>query len=150
MPAFLMSDAPLDADQAFAALNAPNGDEIPLDKEVAHPDTGVIATALLDDCSPEELRYEPRVSIVSAYRFQGQVHLAPTWVDRNWIGYDDGPVLRVCTPDGVDIGCAKVGDWIVSQDVKVDKPGGGFEVEHQKTVVISQSEFSRLYRVTRK
>jgi len=74
------------------------------------------------------VHYRSRISVVDAWRYDGALAQAPSWVDRNWIGYstDDelrgipaGPCLRVPGPCGLDDGIriCRVGDYVVRQQV---------------------------------
>lgn len=54
------------------------------------------------------LTFKARVKIVDAYHYRGPLTGAPDWVDRNWIGYSDGPVLKL--PDGRIV---RWGEWLV-------------------------------------
>jgi hypothetical protein len=73
-------------------------------------------------------RYEQRIRVIEAYRFDGNVRVAPGWIDRNWIAYADpvyeggallkpgGAALNVPTSKGRDE-VARIGDYVVKQEV---------------------------------
>jgi hypothetical protein len=65
----------------------------------------------------------------AAYQYNGKLHAAPSWIDRNWLGNDGGPVLYVAEtdyeqplPEAGVLGAhaaemiARVGDWVVRED----------------------------------
>lgn len=154
----VMSDAPVPLPADFKPVPATTlgGEAPPATFKTMDPDpkTGKIATlerpSHLDPATlpvGTEVQYEPRVSIVTAYRFNGQVAKAPDYIDRNWISYNDGPTLTVMDGD-VEIGLCKVGDWICRQDVTIDDASEpeGKRVVKGKLAVISSDEFDRLYR----
>lgn len=71
---------------------------------------GALARALKEDTPAAQ--WQTRVRVSAAYQFTGRAHSAPAWVDRNWIGYDDGPALLV-----PDVGTVRVSQWLVAQSV---------------------------------
>ena len=66
--------------------------------------------------SPNATKYRSRVTIGAAYQYDGRLHQAPDWVDRNWAAYDEGPAINV-----PDIGIVRAGQWIVTQEVLDDE-----------------------------
>lgn len=71
---------------------------------------------------PDSTKWRSRVTIGSAWQFDGQLHLAPDWVDRNWAAWEDGPALNV-----PDVGIVKKDQWIVVQQVLDDHGGLAYE-----------------------
>jgi hypothetical protein len=64
---------------------------------------------------PNSTRYRSRVTVGAAWQYDGQLHLAPDWVSREWAAYDNGPAIEV-----PEVGLVRKGQWIVSQDVLGD------------------------------
>lgn len=64
---------------------------------------------------PNTTQYRSRVTVGSAWQYDGALHTAPDWVDRNWAAYEDGPAINV-----PDIGIVKKNQWIVVQQVLDD------------------------------
>lgn len=95
------------------------------------------------------VRYVARVEIREAWQFNANLAAAPSWVDRNWLAWDDGAAVRVVRPDGSLIGVARVGDWIVRQNTSVDGPDGDAIKVMDQMAVIPGPEFARLYRIER-
>lgn len=62
-------------------------------------------------------QYVQRITINEVYIFDGAVHRAPAWVDRNWLGYEEGVALVI-----PEIGVAHVGDVVALTTVQI---GGG-------------------------
>lgn len=122
---------------------------------IATPPPAVVTRPHVDtalfDAAPH--RYESRVNVLTAYRFDGRLAQAPPWVDRNWLAYDSsgdspGVALNVSDPDGAAIGVAKVGDYVVVQDVVVDDPNSqsGKRKLPAQLGVMAAADFERLYR----
>lgn len=132
--------------------------ETPYDQQIVKPE-GPVAAPAADPATEvgtfirpgEVTRYENRIHMVDAYRFDGRLHAAPDWIDRNWLASADGAAaLNVSVfVDGKDyeIGVAKIGDYVCRQNNIVDDPkapGGRREVQGQ-LVVVPRDEFNRLY-----
>jgi len=76
---------------------------------------------------PGMTRYESRIRIAEAWQYTGQLADAPGWVDRSWAawgdhdpvrGIDQGPALRVPTPNGRELDkLCRRGDYVVKQEV---------------------------------
>lgn len=73
-------------------------------------------------------RYESRIRIAEAWQYNGQLASAPGWVDRSWAAWGDadslrgleqGPALRVPTVGQVTEKVARVGDYVVRQEVTI-------------------------------
>lgn len=73
-------------------------------------------------------RYESRIRIAEAWQYNGQLATAPGWVDRSWAAWGDadslrgleqGPALRVPTVGQVAEKVARVGDYVVRQEVTI-------------------------------
>lgn len=64
---------------------------------------------------PSATRYRSRVTIGAAYQYDGKLHLAPDFIDRNWAAWEDGPAINV-----PEVGIVKQGQWIVIQEVLDD------------------------------
>lgn len=62
---------------------------------------------------PNTTKWRSRVTIGAAWQYDGRLHLAPDWVDRNWAAWDDGPAIEV-----PDVGLVRKGQWIVVQQVE--------------------------------
>jgi hypothetical protein len=62
--------------------------------------------------SKNSKKYRSRVTIGMAYQYDGKLHQAPDWVDRNWAAWDEGPAINV-----PDVGIVRSGQWIVTQSV---------------------------------
>lgn len=96
------------------------------------------------------IRYESRINVVNAYRFDGRVAEAPPWIDRSGACYKDGaPALRIENPDNEhQPTIVRVGDYILVQDIIIDDPTqpDGKRVLKGKTGVMSGAEFNSLYR----
>lgn len=139
MAGFAMSDEPLpipdDLPAAGAQQTTTAGSEPqaldPRFPPIANPAPGAIDPGDDDLISPREqrlqtgIRYEGRIRILEAFHYAGRLDAAPSWVDRNWIGYADfddlrqikaGPCLRVPLHSG-NLAVARVGDYIVQQEV---------------------------------
>ena len=77
------------------------------------------------------MRFESRITILEAFRYDGSFRLAPGWVDRNWLAYADpdplrgieaGPALRVPLPSGAHV-IARIGDYVCQQEIRfTDSP----------------------------
>src|SRR6478735_5583876 len=65
-------------------------------------------------------------SAADTYTFDGDVHSAPDWVDRNWSGFDGGPALHVPQDTGVNgpyvTKPARIGDTITRVEGKGAAP----------------------------
>lgn len=62
--------------------------------------------------SRNNTRYRSRITVGMAYQYDGKLHQAPDWVDRNWAAWDEGPAINV-----PDVGIVRSGQWIVTQSV---------------------------------
>lgn len=90
------------------------------------------------------MSYVQRISVVSAYHFDGHVQTAPAWVDRNWLAWNDlardergtGIVLEL-----PGVGICRVGDYIVQQDVLID----GLGTRVAQLAVYDRDEFERMF-----
>lgn len=89
--------------------------------------------------APEARRYRSRISVSAAYQYDGRLHQAPEWVDRNWAAYDHGPAIDV-----PDVGTVRMGQWIVLQNVLDDDGGIGL----QDIKVYDDGVFRSLFMVT--
>lgn len=81
-----------------------------------------IRQALARAAAHATVRYRSRVTIGAAYQYDGQLHLAPDFIDRNWAAWEDGPAINV-----PDVGIVKKGQWIVIQRVLDDRGETDFE-----------------------
>lgn len=61
---------------------------------------------------PTDVKFRSRIAVGAAYRYDGRLHSAPDWIDRNWAAYEEGPALNV-----PDVGIVKRGQWVVVQHV---------------------------------
>lgn len=99
----------------------------------------------------KKVRYEGRVRVIEAWRFDGVIHNAPEYVDRNWLaygGYDDerkiqpGPMIQMpMDPQGRTHKDCRIGDYIVRQEIKLnlDRP------PEEKIEVWPRDEFERVF-----
>lgn len=71
---------------------------------------------------PSNQKWRSRVTIGAAWQYDGQLHKAPPWVDRNWAAWDDGPAINV-----PDVGMVRKGQWIVMQYIEGEHGGTAFE-----------------------
>jgi len=71
--------------------------------------------------SSEATRYRSRVTIGAAWQYDGRLHSAPLWIDRNWLAYDEGPALSI-----PDVGLVRKDQWLVMQDVLNDDESVAF------------------------
>lgn len=92
---------------------------------------------------PKVVRYEQRIRVLEAYRYDGRTAEAPEWIDRNWVVWDNGdderrpgPALAV---PGQKHQC-RVGDYIVRQAVRMSA-----ETEDVSVEVWRADEFERLF-----
>jgi hypothetical protein len=89
------------------------------------------------------IHYESRIAIIEAWQYGGSVRSAPDFIDRNWVGFDERPILRVplpARPDGEPAIC-RIGDYVVRQVVTL---ASGVPPE-EKLEVWQQAEFERLF-----
>lgn len=130
IPGFIMSDEPEDLDkildQHLPKVDVPREtnpvvatqhDDLEPAKGKTVPTVGKPAK-LKNGVPPRANSYGwvSRIQVTEVYKFDGQVHKAPDWIDRNWGAYDDGPTLYI--PEIQQT--ARVGDFVVRQDVSVD------------------------------
>lgn len=81
-------------------------------------------------------RYRSRISVGAAYQYDGKLHAAPAWLDRNWAAYEDGPALNI-----PDVGIVKKGQWVAVQSVlNTDE-----EVEFSEIKVYDDVVFKSLF-----
>jgi hypothetical protein len=74
------------------------------------------AASRLASSLPSDQTYRSRVSVSTAYRYDGAVRSAPEFIDRNWMAYDNGgPALNI-----PNVGLLHVGEWLVIQDILDD------------------------------
>jgi len=71
---------------------------------------------------PNTTKYRSRVVIGAAWQFDGQLHLAPDWVDRNWAAWDDGPAVEI-----PNAGLVHKAEWLVVQNVLADDGSLAYE-----------------------
>lgn len=102
--------------------------------------------------SPADIKFVSRIRITEAYQYNPMtLKDAPIWVDRNWVGYhgqhdsvrnlEPGPCLRVPDPTNDEtVIVARVGDYVVMQDVKIDEGSSIVEIE-----VWQKDQFERLF-----
>lgn len=71
-------------------------------------------------------RYESRIRVVEAWQYHGRLVEAPSWIDKSWAAWgeydeerkmDPGPALRVRTDGRIAEKMARVGDYVVKQEV---------------------------------
>ena len=92
--------------------------------------------------------YRQRIRVLEAFQYRGQLRDAPAWVDRNWAAWaemdplrniDAGPAVRVPLSGGMNA-MARVGDYIVQQEVKVTDQLTDIRVE-----VWPQEQFEKFF-----
>lgn len=140
-PGFVMSDDPIEpqifdrsaaTETVFDPAHALPAPETPLPPPVpATPKRKTPAAR-----KPAAMQYVSRIQVTEAYRFDGQVAKAPEWISREWHGYDDGVVLMV-----PNVGMARVGDYIVQQEVLMDHEGD----TESKLAIYTPDEFERMF-----
>jgi hypothetical protein len=87
--------------------------------------------------------YQSRIHVNEAWQYAGTLRDAPDFIDRNWVGFDDGPILRVphyARPDGEQVIC-RVMDYVVRQEVKLAEGMPTME----RIEVWPREEFERLF-----
>jgi hypothetical protein len=87
--------------------------------------------------------YQSRIRVIDAWQYGGNLKDAPDFVDRNWAGWDDTPILRVphyARPDGEPVIC-RVMDYVVRQEVKLAEGMPTME----RVEVWPKEEFERLF-----
>ena len=114
----VMSDEPIDVSPLLTPQTPPlpiNEEppvafphaETPYDQQIVKPEAtaapaGDPATEVGTFIRPGEVtRYENRIHMVDAYRFDGRLHAAPDWIDRNWLASADG--ARIIEPQQIDL-----------------------------------------------
>jgi len=92
---------------------------------------------------PQAVTYQSRIRVIDAWQYAGSLRDAPDFVDRNWAGWDDTPILRVphyAHPDGEPIIC-RVLDYVVRQEVKLAEGMPSME----RVEVWPKEDFERLF-----
>jgi len=83
-------------------------------------------------------RYRQRIRIIEAWQYNGRLADAPAWVDRNWAAWGDydplrkidaGPAVKVPTAPNGPAAVARIGDYIVQQEVAVTEDISDVRVE---------------------
>ena len=87
---------------------------------------------------PDAARYRSRITVGAAYRYDGKLHQAPDYIDRNWAAWDDGPAISV-----PDVGIVRQGQWIVIQKVLNDQG----TVDYEELKVYDDQVFRSLFMV---
>jgi len=152
---------PETADQVTAALNKQRQSvydaqrrraglpvkDTPKREKLGMPDAGLLGEIV----PPGKVRYESRINIVDAFRYNGQLAGAPDWIDRNWAGFGDydpvreigeGPCLRVpSSANPGEVVLCRVGDYVCRQSVLLDN-GRQPEI---RVEVWAADQFERLF-----
>lgn len=141
-----------------------NEPELPLDAPEMHERlqaaTETALKALPDPSGKDEIvKWAARIEVLQAYKFDGVLHSAPKWIDRNWLAWDEGsftegaqrdagPALNVSRADGSHVGMVRKGDYVCRQNTTVDDPNapGGLRMLPDHLAVIPAAEFERLFR----
>ena len=91
---------------------------------------------------PALIQFHSRITVTSAYQFDGRTALAPDYVDRNWVTVLDGrPALILRDKDNIEQAVVRLGDWILKQDIQNDAG----EIEHDKVVAMTNDEFQKYF-----
>lgn len=91
----------------------------------------------------QAVTYQSRIRVMDAWQYAGSLRDAPGFVDRNWAGFDEAPVLRVphyARPDGDPVIC-RVLDYVVRQEVRLADGMPSME----RIEVWPREEFERLF-----
>jgi hypothetical protein len=127
-----------------------DGEESPAEAPADPPGSAAVLPLPFEPLTTStRLSYENRIFIVDAWQYPGSLKHAPTWVDRNWVGYaadydplrqlEPGPCLRVPLLGGV-IAIARIGDYVVTQEVKFDEGLSDLRLE-----VWEQNQFEKFF-----
>jgi hypothetical protein len=147
LPGFEMTDDPSELtpiiDPSLPVVSQP----LPRQPEPPKPSAQAgTADAVPSGDLGDGVRYQSRIEVLEAYRYPGNLLVAPDWIDRNWIGFADadpvrelpaGPILRV-PQDGGEVLC-RVGDYVVRQNVRGDASS------RIRTEVWAAHEFERIF-----
>jgi hypothetical protein len=89
------------------------------------------------------IAYTSRIEVIEAFQYDGNLRDAPDFIDRNWVGWDTTPILRVprpSNPDGEPAVC-RIGDYVVRQSVTLL---AGVPAE-ERLEVWPKADFERLF-----
>jgi len=87
--------------------------------------------------------YTSRIEVIEAFQYDGSLKSAPDFIDRNWVGWDGTPILRVphpARPEGPPAVCHP-GDYVVRQSVTL-APNVPAE---ERLEVWPKADFERLF-----
>jgi hypothetical protein len=106
-----------------------------------------------DGDAPRSLSYQSRIRIVEAWRYPGSLRDAPPFIDPNWAAWGDpdddrgltaGPALRIPARSPTGEKLARIGDYVVRQEVALTSElSGEIEVD-----VWPADQFERLFMPT--
>lgn len=81
-------------------------------------------------------KWRSRIAVGMAYQYNGELHKAPEFIDRNWAAYDNGPALNI-----PGAGIVRRGQWVVVQNVLNEDD----TVAHSEIKVYDDAVFRSLF-----